>query len=90
MRDVNTQHSLTAKITTMPLCDAAAAGNVGILKQLLDAGALINLEGNREGTPFISACACGRLEIAECLVKVGASIRYEKYGRTVSALHAAK
>ena len=59
------------------------------IKLLLDVGADLELEGGRDGTPLMGACANGRLEAVKILVDNGAKTSYSKDGETISVLQAA-
>ena len=60
------------------------------INMLLDAGADLEHEGGDDGTPLMGACAFGRFAVVKLLVSKGARLCYEKDGRTISALHAAR
>ena len=89
-RDSNTRHTFTNYASSTPLYDVASRGSLTILQMLHEIGALVNLEGGSEGTPLIAASSCGRLEAVKYLVRRGALLLYEKKGRTISALKAAR
>lgn len=74
-----------------PLYTSALDGRLEALKSLLEAGALVNLEGGPLGTPIMAACAGGRLSAVMILCQAGAVVRYEtRNGEVISALAAAK
>jgi cytohesin len=54
--------------------DAAIEGNVGAVKQHLDAGADVNAKSNEEWTPLHYAASKGHKEIAELLIVAGADV----------------
>lgn len=60
------------------------------IQQLLQAGADLEQEGGRHGTPLMGACAAGRFEVVQLLISKGAQISYRKDETTISALDAAK
>ncbi|KAL8766047.1 MAG: hypothetical protein Q9209_007076 [Squamulea sp. 1 TL-2023] len=61
-----------------------------MISVLLEAGADLEHEGGRHGSPLMGACATGRLAAVKFLTSKGAKIVYERDGVIVSALHAAK
>ena len=56
------------------LFDAAAVGNVVLLKGLLDAGAPVNARSPHGRTPLIIACQAGRLNAVNLLLSRGARL----------------
>lgn len=60
------------------------------INMLLEAGAALEQEGGRHGTPLMGACAAGRFAVIKLLVSRGAKIVYRKDGISISALQAAK
>ena len=74
-----------------PLYSASTLyADINSIKHLLDEGADVELEGGRDGTPLMGACANGRLEAVKILVDNGARTSYSKDGETISALRVAK
>ena len=61
-----------------------------LICMLLDAGAALELEGGRHGTPLMGACAAGRLSAVKVLVSKGAKLHYTRNGSTIRALDKAK
>ncbi|KAH8897603.1 ankyrin [Thozetella sp. PMI_491] len=60
-----------------PLSYAASIGNSQVVELLLKAGADIELMGPEEGTPAMTACNYGRLDVLRTLVRAGARVRYD-------------
>ncbi|KAL9027888.1 MAG: hypothetical protein Q9196_003660 [Gyalolechia fulgens] len=60
------------------------------INMLLEAGADLQQEGGRHGTPLMGACAAGRFATVKLLVSRGAKIVYLKDGTSISALKAAR
>ncbi|KAL1585185.1 hypothetical protein WHR41_06424 [Cladosporium halotolerans] len=58
--------------------------------RLMQAGALLNMEGGEEGTPLMAACKSGHLEMVKMIVRIGAILSYSKDGELVSAFKAAQ
>ncbi|KAL8838838.1 MAG: hypothetical protein Q9170_001960 [Blastenia crenularia] len=56
----------------------------------LQAGADVEQEGGRHGTPLMGACAAGRIAAVKLLVSRGAQVSYKRDGISISALDAAK
>ncbi|MFC1781686.1 ankyrin repeat domain-containing protein, partial [Planctomycetota bacterium] len=63
-----------AEPPTNPLHEAAEAGDIEQIKQLISEGAEIDLRDNRGNTPLYNAAANGRLEVAELLIENGADV----------------
>ena len=68
---------------------SVASGRLDSIKVLLDAGAMLNLEGGMEGTPLMGACRAGRLDVVRYLVRNGAILSYTKHGVHMNAFHKA-
>ncbi|KAL8943110.1 MAG: hypothetical protein Q9211_001098 [Gyalolechia sp. 1 TL-2023] len=83
-----------SKLWGTPLYAACTAAPLNrqeaFINMLLEAGADLEQEGGRHGTPLMGACAAGRFATVKLLVSRGAKIVYEKDGITISALKAAK
>ena len=73
-----------------PLYAAATSPAERNIDMLLEAGADIELEGGRHGTPLMGACVTGRLEVVKALMRKGAKTSYIKDDEVFSALSAAK
>ena len=73
-----------------PLNRTATLPKVKVINLLLDAGAQIDLEGSKYGTPLMAACATGRLAAVKVLVARGAKTSYVKDGQVYGAFAAAK
>lgn len=55
--------------------NACARGNIAIVESLVDAGADINLQDNRDGVaPIAKACANGRIQVVEFLLSRGCKL----------------
>ncbi|MFH0824055.1 MAG: ankyrin repeat domain-containing protein, partial [Pseudomonadota bacterium] len=59
-----------------PLFDAASAGNVEIVKQLIASGADVNTRGFNDTSPLSFAAWSGRVEVMKLLLDAGARIDY--------------
>lgn len=57
-----------------PLHTACIAGNLTLVRRLVDQGHLINIRDNCGWLPIHEACICGHKEIVELLVEKGANI----------------
>ncbi|KAF9766838.1 hypothetical protein IL306_000691 [Fusarium sp. DS 682] len=66
--DVDQQNEDTA------LCRAARKGYLGIVKQLLVAGADVNLQEEGQDAPLHAAAGSGRLEVVRCFLDAGADV----------------
>ena len=75
---------------TTPLVMASAWDDKSVVEQLIKHGALINLEGAREGTPLMAGCTYGRLSVVKALVRLGAILVHSKNGTVLSAVYAAR
>lgn len=69
---------------------AATENRLSRLRVLLEHGAMLNLEGGREGTPLMGASKAGGLSAVKYLVRHGATIAYRKQGSWISAFEKAK
>ncbi|VTT73795.1 unnamed protein product [Fusarium fujikuroi] len=56
-----------------PLNTAAAYGHLGIVNQLLAAGANVNVRGSKLWTPLHSACHGGHVQVVRILLEAGAN-----------------
>jgi len=80
-----------AQIIGSPLYISATRGHTRNTELLIEAGAMVELEGGRLGTPLMGACEAGHLQTAKILVRRGAKLVYpDKNGEEVSALALAK
>lgn len=68
-----------------PLIAAVYRGQSRMVNALLNAGADIELSDGQFGSPLMTACALGRLEVAKLLVKRGAKLEYCEDG-TLAAM----
>jgi uncharacterized protein len=76
---------------TSPLCAAARLPSKRSVTKLLELGADMEIEGSEDGTALTAACASGRLEIVELLVRRGARVQYvNEHGISRSAVAAAR
>ena len=66
----------TPRLWYSPLCQAAASDEVSSARFLLDHGAEIEMEGSPEGSPLMTACSFGRLNMVKLLVRRGARLEY--------------
>jgi len=78
-----------ASIRRKPLCGAARWGKTRIMEVLIDAGANINSQDARLGTPVIIATSMGHLNAVKLLVRRGAHVFSFGHGPYTSAVHAA-
>ncbi|KAL8781669.1 MAG: hypothetical protein Q9213_005886 [Squamulea squamosa] len=69
---------------------APPLSHIDMISTLLEAGANLDQEGGRHGSPLMGACAAGRLVAVKFLLSKGAKIAYERDGEIISALDAAK
>lgn len=73
-----------------PLCEAVKRGSISAMKNLLDLGAPIDLEGCPSGSALMAACRVGRKDLVKCLVRYGASLSYTGSNGFRSAYESAK
>jgi len=71
-----------------PLHDAAKAGDLERVQQLVDGGANLDVPLQRGETPLIVAALAGQTEVAELLIARGATVQ-ARNDRGFTALHAA-
>jgi ankyrin repeat protein len=72
----------------LPVTDAAVAGDITKVKQLVQEGEKIDERDHGGWTPFLKACEHGHLEIAKWLAQNGSSVHQES-SFTWTALHQA-
>ncbi|MBI4962130.1 MAG: ankyrin repeat domain-containing protein [Desulfomonile tiedjei] len=56
-----------------PLMEACAAGDIGVVKRLIENGADVNERNKHGGTPLSVACYRGKLDVAKLLLERGAN-----------------
>lgn len=59
-----------------PVYLAAALGHSTTVSELVEHGAIVNIECGRYGSPLHAACFAGHLEVVDNLLKLGANISY--------------
>jgi hypothetical protein len=80
-----------AEVVGSPLYISASGGYARNAELLIQAGAMIELEGGHWGTPLMGACESGHLQTVELLVRRGAMLAYlNENGSVVSGLVLAK
>lgn len=72
----------------MSLHDAVLAGDVRLLNQLLDDGAMVNEPNQYRSTPLLYAAKTDQLDVAVLLIKRGAQVNMFNHSKT-TALHCA-
>jgi hypothetical protein len=80
---------LPATVTTLDLLRAAAAGDLGRLAQLLQAGADPNVVGTDWRSPLIHAVVLGRLDMVRVLVRAGARVDWQDVDKVTPLILAA-
>lgn len=80
---------ISSKCRRHALCHAAELGCTATVEILLRARAELDLEGGHEDAPLVAACAYGRLEIVQLLVRQGACVScvQNRVSSTVSRQH---
>src|SRR5690349_2801515 len=70
-----------------PLCSASEDGQLGIVKGLLQMGAMINKRSPNYGTALVMASHAGHDRVVEFLLNRGVDVRIQglNYGRTLAA-----
>ena len=66
--------SPTAKASEISIHEAAALGNIEVVKQFLDSGTDVNVKDETGGTPLDEAAGWGRKDIVELLIAKGADV----------------
>ncbi len=66
--------SPTAKASEISIHEAAALGNIEVVKQFLDSGTDVNAKDETGGTPLDEAAGWGRKGIVELLIAKGADV----------------
>ena len=64
----------TAKAPDISIHEAAALGNIEVVKQFLDSGTDVNAKDETGGTPLDEAAGWGRKDIVELLIAKGADV----------------
>ncbi len=64
----------TAKASEISIHEAAALGNIEVVKQFLDSGTDVNAKDETGGTPLDEAAGWGRKDIVELLIAKGADV----------------
>ena len=68
-----------------PLCVAAMAGHVSVVKLLLDAGAAVNSPERSPASPLMVAAGAGHLDVVKLLVARGADVNAAGEGTALTA-----
>ena len=84
--------SPTAKASEISIHEAAALGNIEVVKQFLDSGTDVNAKDETGGTPLDEAAGWGRKDIVELLIAKGADVnaKFDDDGSTPLHLSAWK
>ncbi len=64
----------TAKAPDISIHEAAALGNIEVVKQFLDSGTDVNAKDETGGTPLDEAAGWGRKDVVELLIAKGADV----------------
>jgi hypothetical protein len=71
-----------------PLIAACKAGHVSVVRELVKAGADVNLRDGWWDTPLVAACRGGHVSVVEDLVKAGADVNLQFYDRNTPLIAA--
>ena len=84
--------SPTAKASEISIHEAAALGNIEVVKQFLDSGTDVNAKDETGGTPLDEAAGWGRKDMVELLIAKGADVnaKFDDDGSTPLHLSAWK
>ena len=76
-----------AKAPDISIHEAAALGNIEVVKQFLDSGTDVNAKDETGGTPLDEAAGWGRKDIVELLISKGANVNAKFDGDGSTPLH---
>ncbi len=76
-----------AKAPDISIHEAAALGNIEVVKQFLDSGTDVNVKDKTGGTPLDEAAGWGRKDIVELLISKGANVNAKFDGDGSTPLH---
>lgn len=60
-----------------PLSAACQAGNIDVVRKLLEHGADVNLQAAKIATPLVTACREGHIEVVSLLIEYGADLNLQ-------------